>query len=124
MLHVLQGVVTSVPSDAPDDYIALLDLKKKPALREKYGIKVSPPPSPPAPPRVDFAIHTRPLRPAATLAGSAPPAGFPTGRALGTAMQRRDGVDALGVVRHSRQADNSMKYVVSMRGLKLFLGGL
>jgi len=33
------GVVTSVPSDAPDDYIALMDLKKKPALREKYGIK-------------------------------------------------------------------------------------
>jgi leucyl-tRNA synthetase len=33
------GVVTSVPSDAPDDYIALQDLKKKPALREKYGIK-------------------------------------------------------------------------------------
>jgi leucyl-tRNA synthetase len=32
-------VVTSVPSDAPDDYIALQDLKKKPALREKYGIK-------------------------------------------------------------------------------------
>ncbi|GAB6023880.1 Leucine--tRNA ligase, cytoplasmic [Chamberlinius hualienensis] len=33
------GVVTSVPSDAPDDYAALRDLKKKPALREKYGIK-------------------------------------------------------------------------------------
>ena len=33
-------MVTSVPSDAPDDYIALMDLKKKPALREKYGVKV------------------------------------------------------------------------------------
>lgn len=33
------GVVTSVPSDAPDDWIALMDLKRKPALREKYGIK-------------------------------------------------------------------------------------
>ena len=33
------GVVTSVPADAPDDYMALQDLKNKPALREKYGIK-------------------------------------------------------------------------------------
>lgn len=33
------GVVTSVPSDAPDDYAALRDLKKKEAFREKYGIK-------------------------------------------------------------------------------------
>ncbi|CAL1544522.1 unnamed protein product [Lymnaea stagnalis] len=32
------GVVTSVPSDAPDDYAALRDLKNKPQLREKYGI--------------------------------------------------------------------------------------
>lgn len=33
------GVVTSVPSDAPDDYAALRDLKKKEAFRQKYGIK-------------------------------------------------------------------------------------
>jgi len=33
------GIVTSVPSDAPDDYMALQDLKKKPAMREKFGIK-------------------------------------------------------------------------------------
>ena len=32
------GVVTSVPSDSPDDYAALVDLKKKQALREKYKI--------------------------------------------------------------------------------------
>ncbi|XP_067950073.1 leucine--tRNA ligase, cytoplasmic-like [Watersipora subatra] len=32
------GVVTSVPSDSPDDYAALMDLKKKATLREKYGI--------------------------------------------------------------------------------------
>lgn len=32
------GVVTSVPSDSPDDYAALVDLKKKQPLREKYGI--------------------------------------------------------------------------------------
>lgn len=32
------GVVTSVPSDSPDDYAALVDLQKKPAFREKYGI--------------------------------------------------------------------------------------
>ena len=32
------GIVTSVPSDAPDDYAALRDLKNKPALREKYNI--------------------------------------------------------------------------------------
>lgn len=33
------GVVTSVPSDAPDDIAALRDLKKKQPLRMKYGIK-------------------------------------------------------------------------------------
>lgn len=33
------GVVTSVPSDSPDDYMALQDLKKKPKLREKYHVK-------------------------------------------------------------------------------------
>jgi len=33
------GVVTSVPSDAPDDYMALQDLKKKAALRQKFNIK-------------------------------------------------------------------------------------
>jgi leucyl-tRNA synthetase len=33
------GVVTSVPSDSPADSIALLDLKKKEALREKYSVK-------------------------------------------------------------------------------------
>ena len=32
------GVVTSVPSDAPDDYRALQDLKEKAALRDKYGV--------------------------------------------------------------------------------------
>lgn len=32
------GIVTSVPSDSPDDYAALNDLKKKPAFREKYYI--------------------------------------------------------------------------------------
>lgn len=33
------GIVTSVPSDSPDDYMALLDLKNKPALRAKFGVK-------------------------------------------------------------------------------------
>ncbi|WPT12113.1 Leucine--tRNA ligase, cytoplasmic [Picochlorum sp. SENEW3] len=33
------GIVTSVPSDAPDDFAALEDLKNKPKLREKFGIK-------------------------------------------------------------------------------------
>lgn len=32
------GVVTSVPSDAPDDYAVLVDLKKKKPLREKFGL--------------------------------------------------------------------------------------
>ncbi|EGT45646.1 CBN-LARS-1 protein [Caenorhabditis brenneri] len=32
------GVVTSVPSDSPDDYASLCDIKKKQPLREKYGI--------------------------------------------------------------------------------------
>lgn len=32
------GVVTSVPSDSPDDYAALQDLKSKAALREKFNI--------------------------------------------------------------------------------------
>ena len=33
------GIVTSVPSDSPDDFAALRDLKQKPALRAKYGVK-------------------------------------------------------------------------------------
>ena len=33
------GVVTSVPSDAPDDYINLEELRRKPAYREKLGLK-------------------------------------------------------------------------------------
>ncbi|XP_069892406.1 leucine--tRNA ligase, cytoplasmic [Dipodomys merriami] len=33
------GVVTSVPSDSPDDFAAFRDLKKKQALRVKYGIR-------------------------------------------------------------------------------------
>ncbi len=33
------GVVTSVPSDSPDDYAALMDLKKKEPLRRKYGVQ-------------------------------------------------------------------------------------
>lgn len=33
------GIVTSVPSDSPDDYAVLVDLKKKKALREKYDLK-------------------------------------------------------------------------------------
>ncbi|EFO88158.1 hypothetical protein CRE_06955 [Caenorhabditis remanei] len=32
------GVITSVPSDSPDDFAALSDLKKKKPLREKYGL--------------------------------------------------------------------------------------
>ena len=32
------GVVTSVPSDAPDDYAVLVDLKKKKKLREEFGL--------------------------------------------------------------------------------------
>uniref|UniRef100_A0A5S6QSV5 leucine--tRNA ligase n=1 Tax=Trichuris muris TaxID=70415 RepID=A0A5S6QSV5_TRIMR len=32
------GIVTCVPSDSPDDYAALQDLKKKKPLREKFGI--------------------------------------------------------------------------------------
>lgn len=32
------GVVTSVPSDSPDDFAALRDLTKKPAMREKFGV--------------------------------------------------------------------------------------
>ncbi|KAK1295493.1 hypothetical protein QJS10_CPA16g00236 [Acorus calamus] len=43
MLSILMdkgtGVVTSVPTDSPDDYMALNDLKSKPALRAKYGVK-------------------------------------------------------------------------------------
>ena len=32
------GIVTSVPSDAPDDYMGLKDLKENKELREKYGL--------------------------------------------------------------------------------------
>ncbi|CAF3565723.1 unnamed protein product [Rotaria socialis] len=35
------GVVTSVPSDSPDDYAALMDIKNKVNLRDKYNIKES-----------------------------------------------------------------------------------
>ena len=30
--------MTSVPSDSPDDYAALADLKRKDKLREKFGV--------------------------------------------------------------------------------------
>lgn len=33
------GIVTSVPSDAPDDYRGLMDLKEKENLRAKFGVK-------------------------------------------------------------------------------------
>eukprot|EP00178_Gracilaria_changii_P008767 TRINITY_DN2628_c0_g1_i1.p1 TRINITY_DN2628_c0_g1~~TRINITY_DN2628_c0_g1_i1.p1 ORF type:complete len:1091 (-),score=189.75 TRINITY_DN2628_c0_g1_i1:3691-6963(-) len=33
------GIVTSVPSDAPDDYRGLMDLKEKDALRSKFDLK-------------------------------------------------------------------------------------
>ncbi|PKA48447.1 leucyl-tRNA synthetase [Apostasia shenzhenica] len=33
------GIVTSVPSDSSDDYMALKDLKSKEALRSKFGVK-------------------------------------------------------------------------------------
>ncbi|CAH9084270.1 unnamed protein product [Cuscuta epithymum] len=43
MLSVLTekgtGIVTSVPSDSPDDYMALHDLKSKLAFRDKFGVK-------------------------------------------------------------------------------------
>lgn len=32
------GIVTSVPSDAPDDYAVMVDLKNKQPLREKFGL--------------------------------------------------------------------------------------
>jgi leucyl-tRNA synthetase len=32
------GIVTSVPSDSPDDYVALRDIKQKENLRKVYGI--------------------------------------------------------------------------------------
>lgn len=32
------GVVTSVPSDSPDDYSMLNDIKKKKQLQEKYKL--------------------------------------------------------------------------------------
>lgn len=32
------GVVTCVPSDSPDDWMAISDLRAKKALREKYNI--------------------------------------------------------------------------------------
>ena len=33
------GVVTSVPSDSPDDWAALMDLRRKDKLREKFGVR-------------------------------------------------------------------------------------
>ncbi|KAI3968077.1 hypothetical protein MKX01_015597 [Papaver californicum] len=43
MMNVLTdkgtGIVTSVPSDSPDDYMTMHDLKTKPGLRAKFGVK-------------------------------------------------------------------------------------
>ena len=39
MMDKSTGIVTSVPSDSPDDYMALLALKSKPAPRANYGVK-------------------------------------------------------------------------------------
>jgi len=43
MLSILMdkgtGIVTSVPSDSPDDFAVLTEFKKKQPLREKYGLK-------------------------------------------------------------------------------------
>ena len=39
--NVGSGLVTSVPSDAPDDWISLEALKKDPALTERYGLSRS-----------------------------------------------------------------------------------
>ncbi|XP_026432480.1 leucine--tRNA ligase, cytoplasmic-like [Papaver somniferum] len=43
MMNVLTdkgtGIVTSVPSDSPDDYMAMHDLKTKKALRDKFGVE-------------------------------------------------------------------------------------
>ena len=33
------GVVMSVPSDSPDDWAALQDLRRKDKLREKFGVR-------------------------------------------------------------------------------------
>uniref|UniRef100_A0A0E0M0N2 leucine--tRNA ligase n=1 Tax=Oryza punctata TaxID=4537 RepID=A0A0E0M0N2_ORYPU len=33
------GIVTSVPSDSPDDFMALQDLVSEPPLRQKFGVK-------------------------------------------------------------------------------------
>ena len=30
------GIVTSVPSDSPDDYAVMMELQKKKAFREKF----------------------------------------------------------------------------------------
>lgn len=38
-MHTHAGVVTSVISDSPDDYIALQELKSKPKLREKFHVE-------------------------------------------------------------------------------------
>ncbi|XP_026387744.1 leucine--tRNA ligase, cytoplasmic-like [Papaver somniferum] len=43
MMNVLTdkgtGIVTSVPSDSPDDFMTMNDLETKKALREKFGVK-------------------------------------------------------------------------------------
>ena len=36
--NIGSGIVTSVPSDSPDDFAALRDLKEKKPLREKFSI--------------------------------------------------------------------------------------
>ncbi|XP_073120912.1 leucine--tRNA ligase, cytoplasmic-like [Henckelia pumila] len=39
LMNMGTGIVASVPSDSPDDYMALRDLKAKPGLRAKHGVK-------------------------------------------------------------------------------------
>lgn len=39
LLSQATGVVTSVPSDAPDDFMALTDLKTNPELLAKFNVK-------------------------------------------------------------------------------------
>jgi len=39
-LHRCTGIVTSVPSDSPDDYIVLKELKEKDFYRKPYNIEV------------------------------------------------------------------------------------
>ncbi len=75
------GVVTSVPSDSPEDLIALCDLQRKAAMPEKYAIRdewimhLEPVPVICSPDKNDLAVDGAPVE--ETVSSPLPPPSLP-----------------------------------------------